>query len=419
MKAFEFRPSTSAPQVPDAEDLVWGGRNAIVVSDLDPWLTSFGPVPDRAIDLVRLATGAFVADQRKRRPPTTFTRSFDLRVHLQDPSAWSDEMVDTFADLLSSLTGDKWNLEILQDTSPNRLVPAEDLALNPASRVALLSGGLDSFAGAVLSRSTEGMLYLGHWSQPAVKEAQNYLKSWFAINGHPIDYEQVLLRLAKDTKIERTTRSRSLLFMALAVALATARGAHTVEVPENGHTSINPPLGPERGGALSTRSTHPRTIARFNSVLVALGIDVAVENPHAYRTKGELVALAATAAIGDFATAAANTFSCAKPSNWYLGGNANSHCGLCVACVVRRGSLIAAGVPDLATYLCDTLTGEGLESLLSDRSKDVAAVKMAVQAGLEDIDLWALGPYPDDFDLDRALDTCRRGLDEMAHVPLG
>jgi hypothetical protein len=211
-----------------------------------------------------------------------------------------------------------------------------------------------------------------------------------------------------------------MLFMALGIALATGRGAHLVEVPENGHTSLNPPLGPERGGALSTRSTHPRTFARMNGLLTNLEIEVAVRNPHHDKTKGELVALANAVSPGDFALAAAETLSCAKLNgNYYKGGNPNYHCGLCVACIVRRGSLIAASVADNTPYLCETLVGDARAKLLRDRASDVDAAKRALLTGIEEEDLLVTGPYPDDFDLDAGLEVCRRGLAEMARVPLG
>jgi hypothetical protein len=423
MTTIEFRPWTSPAQVADAQAVVWRAPSAepgAIRTDIDPWLTSFGTVPDRAIDLARLAAAAFAADQIKGRLQG-FSRSFDLRVHLIDPAAWSDELLADLADLLSSLTADDWHLEVLRDMSEAHPTADAEKEWDQPRRVALLSGGLDSFAGAVLSSANEATLYLGHWDQSAVKKAQNAVKAWFASAGRPIEYEQVRFAInAQQGKVERTTRSRSLLFMALGVALAAGRGAHLVEVPENGHTSLNPPLGPERGGALSTRSTHPRTFARLNGLLANLEIDVVVRNPHHDKTKGELVALANAASPGDFARAAAETLSCAKLNgNYYKGGNPNYHCGLCVACIVRRGSLIAAGVADDTPYLCETLVGDARAKLLRDRASDVDAAKRAMLIGIEDEDLLVTGPYPDDLDLDAGLEVCRRGLAEMALVPLG
>ena len=195
MTALEFRPWTSPAQVADAHDVVWPAPRdepGAIRADIDPWLTSFGRVPDRAIDLVRIAAAAFAADQIRRRPQG-FSRTFDLRLHLVDPAAWSSELLADVADLLSSLTADDWRLEVLQDTSEDH--PAADAAeeSKQARQVALLSGGLDSFAGAVLSSVDEATTYLGHWDQTAVKRAQNAVKAWFASAGRPIEYQRLPL----------------------------------------------------------------------------------------------------------------------------------------------------------------------------------------------------------------------------------
>jgi hypothetical protein len=124
----------------------------------------------------------------------------------------------------------------------------------------------------------------------------------------------------------------------------------------------NPPLGPERGGAYTTRSTHPVTIGRFNGILGQLGLAIHVENPRAWRTKGELVTAALAMTPADLSAGAALTMSCAKLNgNFYPGGDPNGQCGLCVACVTRRGSLIAAGIPDRTEYLLNRLVGESAQ----------------------------------------------------------
>jgi 7-cyano-7-deazaguanine synthase in queuosine biosynthesis len=288
-------------------------------------------------------------------------------------------------------------------------------------RIALLSGGLDSFAGAAISSARGGIAYLGHADNPMVRGAQNRVARRFRDDDRPLDYTQVYHALGTD-KLENSTRTRALLFMSLGVALATARQASVVEIPENGFTSLNPPLGPERGGALSTRSTHPMTIARFNAILEQVGIQVRVENPYQWLTKGELVAAAAPH-LPNFAAGAAETLSCAKLDGARIkGGNAHYHCGLCFACIVRRGAMLAAGVPDQTPYLINTLPATSLPTLYERRGPDIDAVKMLMLQGVDEAEILVLGPFPDSFDLDAnigsTVDLCRRGIDELARVPL-
>lgn len=420
MSDFELRPDSSPARGPDATQILWldpATTPLVLRSDLDPWLREFGSVPDRAVDVVRLAVGVFVADQLEVRG-AAFSRTIDLRVHLIEPDAWSGGMLEQLADLLASLSGDRWTIAVLDDTTQTRPTLEADEETHNVDRVALLSGGLDSFAGAVLSSAeAERTRYLGHWNQSPVKRSQNAIRDWFEASGRPLEYDQVRMGVAAD-KVEQTTRTRALLFMALGVALAVSLGARRLDVPENGFTSINPPLGQERGGALTTRSTHPRTIAAFNRLLEALGIDVLVSNPHAGQTKGELVTAAAAASPGDFASAASATYSCAKPPQFFAGANPNDHCGVCVACIIRRAAFLAAGVPDGTRYAYSYLTGPGRGKFERERLQDAEAVRRAVLSGFDDVDLLAIGPFPDDFDFEAALDLCQRGLTEMSLVRL-
>jgi 7-cyano-7-deazaguanine synthase in queuosine biosynthesis len=418
MSTYEVRPFSSPMDDPDATQVEWRDpsvESVVLRSELDPWLREFGQVPDRAIDLVRLAMGAFVADQLEGRG-AGFSRTIELRAHLLEPAAWSEGMLGRFADLLSSLSGDRWIIGVGGDATETRpLVQAEDLP-SEAGRVALLSGGLDSFSGAVLSSAQDDpTIYLGHWNQPQVKNAQNAIAKWFAEAGRPIEYRQVRIGVASD-KVEQTTRTRALLFMALGVALASARGANRLDVPENGLTSINLPLGQDRGGALTTRSTHPRTFADFNELLAALEVPVVVSNPHATQTKGEVVSAAAAASPGDFAPAATATYSCAKPPTWFKGANPNDHCGVCVACITRRAAFLSAGVADRTKYVYDYLAGPGRTKFELQRLRDVDAVKRTILVGFDETDLLMVGPFPDDFDPEAALDLCQRGLAELSLV---
>ena len=278
MNVFELYPEGSSSSVTRAEAFCWpasGGATSTVVANVGAWLGELGLVSPTAIDLVRLAAAAYMADRRSARG-VGFTRTIQLHVQLVKPATWAPA-IDDLADLLFWLTGDSWILELSREGIDHRSAPPEDA--EAIGTVALLSGGLDSFCGAVVAGPTE-RLFLGHWDSSTVKGSQNGVARWMRDTfGSDFRYEQIRLIQAKK-KRESSSRSRSLLFMALAAAIADARGAPIVEIPENGYTSLNPPLGPERGGALSTRSTHPSTITRFNGILAAVGLDVAAVVPH-------------------------------------------------------------------------------------------------------------------------------------------
>jgi 7-cyano-7-deazaguanine synthase in queuosine biosynthesis len=353
-----------------------------------------------------------MADRRSPRRQG-FSRTIELHIQLVDTEPWAD-VLDDVADLLFWLSGDAWRISLSSDglgvPTPTAEPPAD------VDTVALLSGGLDSFCGAVVA-GTERRLFLGHWDNPTVKGAQNAVKRWLdSALGGDVRYEQLRIVQA-EKKRESSSRSRALLFMALSAALAESCGARIVEVPENGYTSLNPPLGPERGGALSTRSTHPHTIAEFNRLLESLGLTVRISDLYAALTKGQLVCKAEAVGLADFEQGVASTLSCGKlDGGRYRGGNPNYHCGLCFPCIVRRGAIATAGMADKTVYLSNTLTGASLAKLRANRNSDVLAVRRALLEGFTDETLLAMGSFPPGFDLDRAAEVCETGLTEMGYV---
>jgi 7-cyano-7-deazaguanine synthase in queuosine biosynthesis len=421
MSQFELLPSGASQFDPGTQLLHWGrtsGSTGSVSGNLDWTLTRLGMPQAVAADLLRICAGAYLADRLTSRGQA-FTRTIELTVHVTEMAAWTADAVEQVAHLLWWLTGDDWTI---------RVVPAEPSEASefpeqpPVSEVVLLSGGLDSLCGAVdrLNNGTS-RLFLSHADgTTAVQRAQRRIRDWLTERATtPPEFLAVTFAQA-GKKPEPSSRSRSLLFAALATATATARRASRVVVPENGYTSINPPLTTARGGALSTRSTHPTTFAYINQLLATLGIHVTIDDPYLALTKGELVAQAAAKADATaFAQVVATSLSCSKlDGTYYKGGNPNYSCGLCVPCIVRRASITAAGLDDQTPYLINTLPAASRPRLITNRSDDVQAIQEALLRGISEDELLACGPWPDDFDLDAAVALCARGLQEIARVPL-
>ena len=112
------------------------------------------------------------------------------------------------------------------------------------------------------------------------------------------------------------------------------------------------------------------------------------------------------------------TVSCSKLDGARIkGGNSTLNCGLCYACVTRRGAFIAAGVNDSTSYLSDGLTGNARLELLERRYSDRAAISYATTRGIDD-DVIDAGTWPPDADLDEISDLARRGLTELGKVTL-
>lgn len=418
MTGFEFRPEGSEASDGARQQLVWplsAGKNERVQSSVGAYFQEVGGLPPVVLDLVRIAGAAYLADRSTSRGQL-FSRTLALRVQVADPAPFVP-VIDDVAGLLYWLTADVWDIEL---TSIRAQAPEiQTQSPSTVGRVALLSGGLDSFCGALLTRDAGDTLYLSHWDNPTVRHAQSMVET--ALGGTGGAWPGWSVRFARvGDKADASSRSRAFLFMALATAAAAAAGASVVEVPENGHTSLNVPLGPERGGALSTRSTHPTTLARFGAIVDGLGLGVQVRNPHEWKTKGELVAEAAGRSPAMFAPEAAQTLSCGKlDGGRYKSGNANLHCGLCVPCIGRRASFLAARVDDETVYLSETLTGASLEKLKGNRRSDVLAVRRAQMDDFDSDVIGEVGPFPDRYDYDRAIDLLRRGHEELRLVDLG
>lgn len=414
----------STSEIPTAyQHLQWpgaAGETDTIKSSIDWWLSPLGHVPDQAIDLVRIASGAYLADRLSTRP-TTFTRRLHLTVEVADLAPWANGAADQIAQLLSWLTGDTWEVNLVRDSTIRPSPPSEETN-HSAKSVALLSGGLDSYLGALhlLSILDEAPLFVGHYDTPtAVRRAQNTVGSWLQNSFAAVpSYTQLEFTQVAQKK-EGSSRSRSLLFLALGVATASSHQATTLFVPENGFTSLNLPLHPNRAGALSTRSTHPETFYRANALLRSLGLPVSVSNPFAGYTKGEEMRLVAdNKPPAGWEKTAALTVSCSKLDGARIkGGDSTMNCGLCYACVTRRGAFIKAGINDSTIYLSENLTGHAREELLQRRYSDRAAISYAVARGIDE-DAIDAGTWPPATDLDAITDLAVRGLTELSEVDL-
>lgn len=204
---------------------------------------------------------------------------------------------------------------------------------------------------------------------------------------------------------ENTLRGRSFMFFSLATMAADALGGPvTINVPENGLISLNVPLDPLRVGALSTRTTHPFYMARFNELLGNLGISAHLENPYAYKTKGEMAIHCHDHAF--LRQHAADTMSCSSPQstrwNPALNEQQSTHCGRCVPCLIRRASLFTAFGTDDTIYRILDLRSRVLDSSKPEgehvRAFQFALARLARSPSRAKFDIHKPGPlsdYPD------------------------
>ena len=265
-------------------------------------LKNLGVFPSEVgIDLLVLASHVHAADTRISRAEQSqdsWTREIRLVVPVSDPTLWT-RAITTLTKALNFLTGDRWTIGFR--ARPPRFAtivkeaPRSLIAL-PFDAVSLFSGGLDSLIGAIdLLQSGSTPLLVSHFGEGANSDAQGKLFAALRKHYDKSSFERLRVGMTFEDGLidgvgsENSTRGRSFLFFALGVFAGTGLGkAFTLRVPENGLIALNVPLDPLRLGSNSTRTTHPYYMARWNELLVELGINGHIENRYWDKTKGEM-----------------------------------------------------------------------------------------------------------------------------------
>lgn len=208
---------------------------------------------------------------------------------------------------------------------------------------------------------------------------------------------------------EPSSRSRSFLFLALGLSVAS-QSKVPLWIPENGFASINPPLGPERLGALSTRTTQPWFLWKIQEVLESVGAHGLIENPFQLMTKGEMFAQAKSLlGSGKSSAFLSATNSCSHTDQNYQGVPSGTHCGVCFGCIVRRASFKAGGVKDATRYMSDEPEHETYVASHSvvEAARDFASTKIANATIM-------MMPLPPTLSARQAMELCLRGQAEIA-----
>jgi hypothetical protein len=210
---------------------------------------------------------------------------------------------------------------------------------------------------------------------------------------------------------ERTTRSRSALFLAGALATAAAAGPHVpVYVPENGWIGLNVPLTRARTGSASTRTTHPHFMTLFTAACRAIGIDNPLINPYRLQTKGEMLAACRNPRL--LARLAPASVSCAHPETPRWRGRPQGNCGYCLPCLVRRAALARIGHDQAGQYAWDALTDATLLEATERTGADLRALVHGVDPHRDDLAIVRNAPLPAGEHRDH-LQMWRRGAAEL------
>lgn len=388
---------------------------------LGPRLAALGPIPHGNVDLVRLAVMVYAADRStlRRVGSTNWSRrDLAIEVPVSDVRGW-ERVRDQLQALLGFLSGDAWIItfrraRLPKETErPNRFVGAK--------RVVLLSGGADSAVGALLSRrdlAGESQVLVSHVGLTSLAPLQQDIARRVGdlVAGPEILHRQIhFSRHATQPdgtpfRDETSTRTRSFLFLAFGLAIASIEGV-PLWIPENGFASLNLPLTADQRGSLSTRTTHPLFLSELSRLASAAGAHAEIENPLGRMTKGEMFArVAEIVGVASASAFLSATHSCGHTGHRALGLSLRQHCGVCFGCLLRRASFLAAGLTDQTDYLSRGVS-ERLDRYLNGKSME-APMRAFVTRGLRSSDIASL-TLPSTYSTADARDICGRAIAEL------
>jgi len=318
-----------------------------------------------SLDLCEIAAYVYLGDKAVSRGKyEKWTRNLSWIVPVRAPERW-DSVKEILTNTISTLSGDnvlftfvpKPKLKAASPSRPRKTKASTNLeqATFPESDCScLFSGGLDSFAGGAYLIDQEGRrpLFASHCANGELKNKQidlvNVIQNKFGQNFHHFQY-WVTSRRNKNAphpyeRKESSHRARSFLFMSYATVAAAVRGLSDIFICENGVLSLNVPISDARKGSRSTRHAHPLYLFHFNQLINALYEQkFNVQNPFSLQTKGEEIALLRTLGLESVIK---DTVTCWGYPNQMCRYKYSNHCGYCIPCVVRRVSLIAAGMEE-------------------------------------------------------------------------
>ena len=386
-------------------------RSSISVSHTLP-LDPLGPHTEAAEDLLAIAVAAYCADRSITREDQDdgWTRHITLDVPVRRPERWDSDLLRR---VLSTLTGDHWNIE-LRRGQPHPGLRNSDADPAAVDATALFSGGVDSLAWASeLHSSAEAMALVSHFGDGPTGKLQANLAKQLGARRH---YGFRLQRTGSEGREgwpdsdTQTTRSRSFLFLALGLLIARTHRSALLRMPENGYIAVNVPLHAGRIGSLSTRSAHPEFVDRLNKVIATADLGARVENPYLFMTKGEV----SERLLGCAPHLAWSSVSCAHPTAGRWRRLPFGHCGYCYPCIIRRAGFNHAG-EDRTRYGSDPL-GDSSFYEAGTGQADIRSIARFLLDPVEVTDIRATGRIGTTEAAEILHQMVRRGQDEIRRL---
>lgn len=286
----------------------------------------------KVIDLLNIFLEVFVTDIST----DGYSRNMQVKAYVDSNnySLWNEncKIIETLLRFVTEGDKDIWKV-VLEPVEYE--VTAQQLSIvdSGADNVSLLSGGLDSFCGAYRNEmENKDTLYCGYkiniFDVSAINHVVDFLKERSGYAGI-----QTYSRVDKKKK-KLTQRTRSLLFFSLATITAVKEKIKIININENGIMTLNPSFQ-SRG---TTKTTHPKTLYLFQTILNNVGINVQLKHPFLYTTKGQMV----NSLSREYKNHIKDTRSCSRSGrDRRYKITAKRACGTCVPCLLRKISMAA------------------------------------------------------------------------------
>jgi len=384
------------------------------------------------VDLLILASIVHAADTRLSRAKESqdsWTREIRLVVPVSNLKLWIS-VRDLLVTMLNFLTGDKWDVgfrerpsKFMRTVHNSALIPPNFDAVN------LFSGGLDSLIGAIDSLEYgDRPLLVSHAGEGSTSDVQNSCFSALEDEYPSRSFQRLRYwyntpkAIFKGIEGEDTTRGRSFLFLALGVCAGSGlQNQFRLRVPENGLIALNVPLDALRLGSLSTRTTHPFYMARWNNLIDGLGMNGTATNPYWNKTKGEMVAECKNQDL--LQKVSSMSLSCSSPTKSRWLGRGVEHCGYCLPCIIRRAALLQGknGIYDRTTYTLESLKNQTINTGNSEgkqiRSFQIAIARLVKDPSIAKMLIHKSGSLIDETNhLSELENVYRRGMQEVGNL---
>lgn len=320
--------------------------NTSAIVQLHPLAYFWNKSPAITFSLLYLSAIVYAIDRsvgRKIHSVDGWSREFDVDINIPGYEVLQP-LESQINSLLSFLTGDYWSCHFVGTASIHYVKYKTTNYFDGITQVNLFSGGMDSLIGAIdyMTDHPDGKLFLASHYDSIMRgplSDQDGLKRLFGYHypGRFCAIPAVLIQPGLSSEL--SCRSRSLMFLSIALIIASFSGCKIV-VPENGSVSLNYPLSSSRRASCSTRTTHPVFMKGYRDLIRRMGICVDVENPYEKMTKGEMVQNCSDKPY--LLRVVAESNSCGKRGmHQFMYDNHNaSHCGHCMPCMYRRAALL-------------------------------------------------------------------------------